>query len=89
MNDDNTPVMKSMKREPKLLALLDAARELADAAGAGPQPHGSALATLEETALAWAAEECSTCGRRGDHEWDELTARERVAHETAAVAQGT
>jgi hypothetical protein len=76
------------KRDPKLLALLDAARELADVAGAGPQFRSNAVDGLVAAALAWTAEECSICGRRGDHEWEELTSTERVAHEAEAAAQG-
>ena len=76
------------QRDRKLIALLDAARELADAAGAGPQFHANALDALEEAALAWTAEECPICGRRGDHEWDELTGTERIAHEAEAASQG-
>jgi hypothetical protein len=89
MNDDErTLVMRVQKRDRRLLALLDAARELADAAGSGPQFHGNALDALEEAVLAWAAEECPICGRRGDHEWEELLDRERVAHEAEAASQG-
>ena len=66
------------RRDPKLLALLDAARVLADS---GPQFRAHALDLLEEAALAWAVDECPSCGRRGDHEWEELTHAERIAHE--------
>lgn len=80
--------MTAPPRDRKLLALLDAARELADATGSGPQFQSNALDALEEAALAWTAEECRICGRRGDHEWDEMTGTERAAHEVEAAAQG-
>jgi hypothetical protein len=92
MNDDDddekTPVRPQLKRDKKLLGLLDAARELADVVGAGAQFRANALTALEEAALAWTAEACAICGRRGDHEWEELTDRERVAHEAEAARQG-
>ena len=75
-------------RDRKLITLLDAARDLAEAVGAGPQFHSNALDALEEAALAWTAEECRICGRRGDHEWEELTGTERAAHEAEATNQG-
>lgn len=76
-------------RDRRLLSLLDAARELAEAADAPSNLRGRSLDELETAALVWAAEECPTCGRRGDHEWAELTVSERVAHEAEAAAQGT
>jgi hypothetical protein len=88
-DDDVTAVVPPPKRDRKLLALLDAARELAEAADAPPNMRGSALDALETAALTWAAEECPICGRRGDHEWEELTGTERLAHEVEAARQGT
>jgi hypothetical protein len=79
---------RSQQRDKKLLALLDAARDLADVAGAGPQFRSNALDALVTAALAWTVEECPICGRRGDHEWEELTDTERVAHEAVAASQG-
>jgi hypothetical protein len=88
-DDDVTAVVPPPKRDRKLLALLDAARELADVVGLPPHFHANALDSLEAAALTWAAEECPICGRRGDHEWEELTATQRVAHEAEAARQGT
>jgi hypothetical protein len=34
-------------------------------------------------AIAWADDACAICGRRGDHEGDELTDARRAAHEAA------
>lgn len=79
---------QEVRRDPKLVALLDAARELAEVADSPPHFRSNALDHLVTVALAWAAEECSTCGRRGDHEWDELTDRERLAHYAEGMAQG-
>lgn len=79
--------MSSDGRDKKLITLLDAARELAEVVGSKHYPV--VLDGLAEAAIAWAAEECSICGRRGDHEWDELTSNERLAHEAEAAAQGT
>lgn len=87
-DDDETPVLPLPKRDQKLLALLDAARDLVDAAGAAPHFYGRALDALEAAAIAWGADECPICGRRGDHEWEELTHHERLAHEVEASAQG-
>lgn len=77
-----------MKRDKKLLALLDAARALADVVSSGPAFRSNARDELEAAALAWTAEECPICGRCGDHEWEELTGGERVAHEAEAASQG-
>lgn len=71
-----------MKRDKKLLALLDAARELAEVASTAPHFRWNALDGLETAAIDWASQECPTCGRRGDHEWEELTGHERAAHES-------
>jgi len=81
----------SVKRDPKLLELLDAARELVEVSDSVPRfhvHHVHALDALEAAARAWMVDECSICGRRGDHEWDELTITERAAHMAEADAQG-
>lgn len=70
-----------MSRDAKLLALLDAARQLAEVASAAPHFRRNALDELEAAAIDWACQECAICGRRGDHEWEELTDHERAAHE--------
>jgi len=92
-DDSVTPVMRPPMRPPgrdrKLLALLDAARELAEIAGSAPHFRRNALDGLEAAALAWTSEVCPICGRRGDHEWEELTINERLAHEAEAAVQGT
>jgi hypothetical protein len=77
-----------MSRDPKLLALLDAARELAEVSDAEPRFRAHALDALKVAALTWAADTCPICGRRGDCEWDELTHSERLAHEAEGAAQG-
>jgi hypothetical protein len=87
-DDDMTPVISLAPRDRKLIALLDAARELAESVGTGPHFHANALDALEAAALTWAEERCSICGRRGDHEWEELTFTERAAHEAEATARG-
>ncbi len=76
------------KRDLKLLALLDAARELREIGNDGSRFHAHALDALEAAALAWTVEECSICGRRGDHVWEELTHVQRISHEAEATAQG-
>lgn len=45
------------------------------------QALAQAEVTLRQIALAWAGPECPICGRRGDHEWAELTRPQRLAHE--------
>ena len=87
-DDDATPVLPLPRRDPRLLALLDAARDLAVAADLGAPFRGVALDALERAVLAWGAEKCATCGRRGDHEWEELTHAQRVAHEAEATRRG-
>ena len=87
-DDDETPFLLPAKRDPKLIALLDAARELADVADAGPHFRANALDALVDAVLGWTADECPICGRRGDHEWEELTRNERLAHEAEAASQG-
>jgi hypothetical protein len=77
-----------VSRDKKLLALLDAARDLAEVADAPPRFLANAIDELEAAALAWAAEECPTCRRRGDHEWEELTSNERLVHEAVAITSG-
>ncbi len=77
------------RKDPKLLALLDAARELAENGGLGPAFRTNALDALEAAAVAWAADECPICGRRGGHEWEELTTEQRLAHEAESASQGT
>lgn len=77
------------RRDPKLVALLDASRELVEAGSAPAHLRSCALDQLVTAALAWASEECAICGRRGDHEWDELTDRERLAHYAEGRVQGT
>jgi len=77
------------RRDRRLVALLDAARELVDTAGTGPQFRVHARDALEVAALAWAAEECPICGRRGDHEWKELTRDEKLAHSAEDAARDT
>jgi hypothetical protein len=82
----------SVNRDSKLLKLLDAARQLVEVSDSVPRfhvHHVHALDALEAAARAWTADECSICGRRGDHEWDELTITERAAHMAEADAQGT
>jgi len=74
-----------LKRDEKLLALLDAAREFAEVASTAPHFRRNALDGLEAAAIDWASEECPTCGRRGDHEWEELTDHERAAHEAESA----
>jgi hypothetical protein len=86
-DDDKTPVLDFRPRDRKLIALLDAARELVEIGSSGSH-HALALEGLEEAAIAWAAEECPICGRRGDHEWEELTTNQRLAHEAEASRQG-
>jgi len=78
-----------MSRDPKLLELLDAARALIEVPDPGSRFHAHALATLEAAARAWTSDECPICGRRGDHEWDELTVDQYTAHRVEADAQGT
>lgn len=72
-------------RDPKLRVLLDAVRELVEVSDSG---RAHALDALEAAARAWAADECSICGRRGDHEWNELTGAQRVAHQAEDASQG-
>jgi hypothetical protein len=82
----------SMTRDPKLLKLLDAARQLVEVSDSVPRfhvHHVHALDALEAAARVWMVDECPICGRRGDHEWDELTITERAAHMAEAAAQGT
>jgi hypothetical protein len=81
-----------VNRDPKLLKLLDAARQLVEVSDSVSRFHGHhvlALDALEAAARAWTAAECPICGRRGDHEWDELTIAEHSAHMAEAAAQGT
>jgi len=76
------------RRDDKLLALLDAAREMFELRAARAHLHAAGLEALETAALAWAATECPICGRLGDHEWEELTPDERLSHEVEATRQG-
>lgn len=88
MSEDVTAATRAEKRDEKLLMLLDAARELAELHAAESRLRAVALETLEAAALAWGATECPICGRRGDHEWKELTYSERLSHEAEAARQG-
>jgi len=74
-----------LKRDKKLLALLDAARELAEVSSTAPHFRRNAIDGLEIAAIDWACQECPICGRRGDHEWEELTDHERAAHEAEST----
>jgi hypothetical protein len=87
-DDDKTPVLDFRPRDRKLIALLDAAREVAEDRASGSRFRFLMIEGLEEAAIAWAAEECPICGRRGDHEWSELTTNQRIAHEAEASRQG-
>jgi hypothetical protein len=87
-DDDKTPVARMGRRDAKLLALLDAAREMYELRVARAHLHAAGLEALEAAALAWAATECPICGRRGDHEWEELASSEQLAHEAEAARQG-
>jgi hypothetical protein len=87
-DDDKTPVTLVVRRDGKLLALLDAAREMFELRAVRAHLHAAGLEALEAAALAWAATECPICGRRGDHEWEELTPNERLSHEAEAMRQG-
>jgi len=76
------------KRDPKLLALLNAARSLCHwASFNSPSMVADARADLEKVALAWGSRQCDVCGRRGDHEWEELREEQRAAHEAEMTAQ--
>lgn len=85
---DNVNGAAPVQRDRKLRVLLDAARELAAVTGLGPQLERIALEALGTAALAWTVDECPICGRRGDHEWEELTYDERISHVAEAAAQG-
>jgi hypothetical protein len=88
-DDDVTPVMHlPERRSKKLLTLLDAAREVAELTASGSRLRAIAVQDLLDAAITWGAEECPICGRRGDHEWEELTSNQRVAHEAEADARG-
>lgn len=68
-------------RDPKLIALLDAVRDWTSTSAEPGTPYAEhTLRYLREAAILWAADECPECGRRGDHEWDELTDAEELAH---------
>lgn len=89
-DDDVTPVIHPPeKRDAKLLAILDAAREVAELTESGSRLRAIAVQDLLDAAIAWGGTCCSICGRRGDHEWEELTSDQRLAHEAEAAAQGT
>lgn len=80
-----TPVIHPPeRRDEKLLAILDAAREVAELTASGSRLRAIAVQDLLDAAIAWGAAECPTCGRRGDHEWEELTPNQQLAHEASA-----
>ena len=86
-DDDATPVTRDQARDPRLLTLLDAARALASLEDTDAY-RSRAVQALSQAATAWSSDPCSICGRRGDHEWEELTTAERIAHEAEASRQG-
>ena len=89
-DDDVTPVIHPLeRRNAKLLAILDAAREVAELTASGSRLRAIAVQDLLDAAIAWGTVECPICGRRGDHEWEELTRDQRLAHEAEAAVQGT
>jgi hypothetical protein len=84
-DDDVTPVIHPPeRRDEKLLAILDAAREVAELTASGSRLRAIAVQDLLDAAIAWGSAQCPICGRRGDHEWEELSSNQRLAHETSA-----